>query len=65
MCDKGELVNEDDSDRDEMLKLEEASDSDREYIHPTEGSAFFVRYSPRTQIKVDEIKWQRENIFLY
>lgn len=59
MLDNGEVETE--SEEDEMPPLEEASDEGIEY--PVVGESLVARRALNTQIKVDDMEEQRENIF--
>jgi hypothetical protein len=62
MRDNREVMTDSEDDSDEMLELVDASDDDgMEY--PVEGESLVTRRALNTQIKVDDMEQQRENIF--
>jgi hypothetical protein len=60
-CVDGEVETESESDDDQMPPLEDACDEDVEY--PVEGESLVARHALSAQVKEDDMKQQRENIF--
>jgi hypothetical protein len=57
----GEVETESESDADQMPLLEDACDDDVEY--PVKGESFMARCALSAQVKENDMKQQKENIF--
>jgi hypothetical protein len=62
MRDNGEVMTDSEDDSDEMPELVDASDDDG-VEYPREGESFVPKRALNTQIKIDDMEQQRENIF--
>jgi hypothetical protein len=62
MRNNGEVTTDSEDDSDEMPELVDASDDDG-VEYPVEGESFVIRLALNTQIKIDDMEQQRENIF--
>jgi hypothetical protein len=60
--DNGEVMTDSEDDSDEMPELVNASDDDG-VEYPVEGESLVARRALNTQIKIDDMEQQRENIF--
>ena len=58
---RGEIVTDNEEEEEPMAPLDDTSDVDLEY--PMEGEALVTRRVLNTNVKEDDIKQQRENIF--
>ena len=62
MQDNGEVMNKSESDGEEMPKLIDASDDDG-VEYPAKGESLVARCALSTQMSVDDMEQQKENIF--